>query len=373
LKASTLFSLTVALLLGLAVAVTAKFLGIFERPPAPPPPEKVEVQALVASHNLFENFVLQPSDVRTRPLRPDELAHYEEHKDEYLPAVASAVALRVVKKNVLADQPILKSTLQEMALADPIHERLGPSMRAVNVAVGKDQSAGGLIQPGDYVDVFLTSTIEWGDHKTTQTVNLARNVRVIVKRNMLWKVLAVQPDDKSVNFTLEANPYRAALIEFSKDKGRLSLVPISVSEQRKLADQRKALLKGGNGVAAAAFGEEKSNEYRDEDTRVAAFLRGDLVVGQSDLIRIFNLQTPPPPVAPKPPKKPVTVQFFTGVEHTANVIFGPDGRTEVLAPGRSNGRIAQVSAVAPVRPAKANPRYNFDFSAPGARPCPGAT
>ena len=129
----------------------------------------------------------------------------------HLPAVASAVALRVVKKHVLADQPILKSTLQEMALADPIHERLGPQMRAVNVAVGKDQSAGGLIQPGDYVDVLLTSSIEWGDRKTTQTVSLARNVRVIVKRNMLWKVLTTLPDDKSVNFTLEDNITRAGL------------------------------------------------------------------------------------------------------------------------------------------------------------------
>jgi hypothetical protein len=181
-------------------------------------------------------------------------------------------------------------------------------------------------------------------------------------------VLAPLPDDKEVNFTLEANPYRAALIEFAKDKGRLSLVPISTSEQRRLSGQRLAQAKAGNGVAPAAFGEDKSNEYRDEDSRVNSFLRGDLTVGQTDLIRIFNLQTPPPPVAEK---KPVKVQFYTGVKHTANIIFGPDGRMEVIDPSRSQGGVVQASATAAARNgARATPTYTFDFRAPGSRSCP---
>jgi Flp pilus assembly protein CpaB len=359
-KASSLFTVVVALLAGLAVAAIAKVSGIFNRPAPPPPPAPPEIQVLVANHNLFANFVVQATDFKTRALRPDELEHYTKHKDQYLPPVPTAAALRVLRTNLEADQPLLRQHLYELGIAAPLQQRLLPSMRAINLTLNKDEAAGGLIQAGDWVDVHLTSTIEWGGKSTTRTASIARNLRVVAKRNILWKVLLPQPDDKPVYYTLEANPYRAALIEFARDKGRLSLVPVPAAEQRRLEGQHRQALRGGNGILPVAFADADSREYRDEDNRVAAFLRSELSVGESDLVRIFNLQTGPPPLAAS---KPVTVQMFVGVKHDRNVIFASGGeRTEISDPARPSTRSAPAAADA----SESGGGTSFEFSAPNS-------
>jgi Flp pilus assembly protein CpaB len=340
-RASTLFAVTVAVVLGLGAAVTAKALGLFNRPPPAPPPKQEEIQVLVPAHNLFEGFTIQATDVKTRPLRADELAHYREHKDEYLPPVPAAAALRVSRKNIEAEQPLLKGDLQELALAQPINQRLLPNMRALNLAVKKELCAGGLIQVGDWVDVHLTSQIGMGDETTgTRTASLAHNVRVIAKRNVLWPVLASLPDDQPVNFTLEANPYRSALIEFALTKGQLALIPVAATDQRQLEERRTALIKTGNRDLPSAFSEPDSTEYRDEDTRVASFVRGELTVGDSDLVRIFGITTPPPP------QLATVVQMYSGIEHDSNVIFSNNSgpQIETLGTLRNSSRPAARSS-----------------------------
>jgi len=359
LRASTLFALTAAVLLGLGVAIAAKTAGLFNRP-RPEPAKPPEIMVLTATHNLFENFVIQGNDVKVRALRPDELAYYEQHKDQYLPPVVQAAVLRVVKNNVEADKPILKGDLQVMGLAEPLKDRLVPGTRAVNVAINKDHAVGGLIQAGDWVDVHLTTQIHMSDKTpVTQTASVARNVRVIAKRNILWNVLQALPDDKPVNFTLEINPYRAALVEFAKDKGTLSLVPVPALEQRRLEARRRELMGPKGRITAASFSEPDSAEYRDEGARVEAFLRGDLSVGQSDLVRIFNLRTPPPPPLPPP-----VVQMYRGLDHHSNVRFGLNGDAEVQL--IKNGR--PETAVASRGPAVDTSISGFEFYPPGYDP-----
>jgi Flp pilus assembly protein CpaB len=358
LRASTLFALTAAVLLGLGVAIAVKMSGVFNRP-QPEQPKPPEIMVLTATHNLFENFVIQGSDVKVRALRPDEMAHYEQYKDQYLPPVVQAAALRVVKTNVEADKPILKGDLQVMGLAEPLKDRLVPGTRAVNVGITKDHAAGGLIQAGDWVDVHLTTQIHMGDKSPiTQTASVARNVRVIAKRNILWNVLQALPDDKPVNFTLEINPYRAALVEFAKDKGTLSLVPVPALDQNKLEARRRAFLDPKNRIAAASYSEPESTEYKDEGARVEAFLRGDLSVGQSDLVRIFNLRTPPPPALP-----PAAVQMYRGLDYHSNVRFGTNGEAEVEL--LRNGRTTAVTARGPSVDTSIN---GFEFHPPGYDP-----
>src|SRR5262249_61912271 len=106
---------------------------------------------------------------------------------------------------------------QEMTKPEPLSQRLLPSMRAVNLSLTKEHSGGGLIQVGEWVDVVLTSSVESDGAASTRTATIAHNVRVIAKRNVLWPVFAPLTDDKPVHFTVEANPYRAALIEFAKN------------------------------------------------------------------------------------------------------------------------------------------------------------
>lgn len=208
-----------------------------------------------------------------------------------------------------------------MMKPDPLNMRLLPNMRAVNISVPKEQSAGGLIQEGEWVDVFLTTSITAGERETTSTAPLATALRVIAKRNALWRVLAPLPDNKPVNFTIEANPYRAALIEFGKSKGNLTLVPLSASEQKSLEERRTKLLAVGNDkLLPVSFGPLAPVEMAEEEARIDSFTRGDAPVGTADLVRIYGLSTPPPP------SDPVMIERFNGLSRSATMRFTSDGQ-----------------------------------------------
>jgi Flp pilus assembly protein CpaB len=305
-RASTLFALTVAILLGLASAVTLKVTGFFDKPGATQQvaePKRPDVNVLVSGRNLFKGNLIDAPWVGVRPLRADEMKHYEVHKEDYLPATPAAVTFRVAAKNIEADKPILRSDLEELALPGKLSERLQPNTRAVNVAVMKDESAGGLIQVGEWVDVMLTTTVQHNDgDAVTKTAGIAHQLRVVAKRNGLYNVFAPLPDDKPVNYTLEANPYRAALIEYCKTKGTLSLEPVPASDQKALEEVRKAAFadmdKGFQQVSYKAPFPANSVEYQDEETRIDSVIKGDMNLGTSDLVRIFGIRTTPPPAAP---------------------------------------------------------------------------
>jgi Flp pilus assembly protein CpaB len=320
-RASTLFALTVAILIGLGVAIAAKLGGYFSPPAAEaPPPKKQEIMILAAAHNLFAGDLIDVSGVHVRALKPEEMAHYQSHREQYLPPLPSAAALRITRRNIYADEPMLKECLQEMARPEALHSRLLPQMRAVNLSLTKEHSAGGLIQVGDWVDVFLTSKIDNSHGATsTRTACIIPKVRIIAKRNSLWPIFAPLPDDKPVNFTLEMNPYRAALLEFSRAKGMLSMAPLPAEEKHKLETRREELLENKSGIRPIHFIEAGTEEAVAEDERVAAFGRGESVVSEFDLIRIFGLTTPPPPTAP------VSVERFSGIFRYEPAVFTAEG------------------------------------------------
>jgi Flp pilus assembly protein CpaB len=349
-RASTLFALTVAILLGLATAVTLKVTGFFDKPVtavAPPPAKKVDVLILVPQRNLFKGNLIDPPWVTTRALREDELKHYEAHKEEYLPATPAAVTFRVAAKNLEADKPLLRSDLEDFNQPQKVTERLMPNMRAINVSAMKDESAGGLIQVGEWVDVYLTTQIARTEMEPiTKTAPIAHNLRVIAKRNGLFQIIAPLPDDKPVHFTLEANPYRTALIEFCKTKGTLTLVPVPAAEQKALEEARKAALvevdQGFQQVSYKAPFPANSVEYQDEDARIDGIIKGDMYLGTSDLVRIFGIKTTPPPVAP------TRIIEIKGNVYVGTSSFGPDD-VPLDPPGRAPNAAAAASARAQVQ------------------------
>jgi Flp pilus assembly protein CpaB len=325
-RASTLFVVTVAILIGLGLAIAAKVSGIFNPPVAPAPVvvKKPEVNVLVANRPVFAGDLMDPAWVRVRPMTAEEMTHYEEHKDQYLPPLPQSVALRVAQKTLETDQPILRDCIRELAKPDCVSQRLLSNMRAVNVSLPKDHSDGGLIQVGEWVDVLLTTTVEVnGKQASTRTAPVANKLRVIAKRNALWPIFAPLPDDKLVHFTLETNPYRAALIEFSKDKGNLSFAAVSAAEQRELEERRTAWLQVKAGGRAPTFSIDDSAEYRDEDARVDAINRGELSINTGDLVRIFGIQPPP---TPEPPKPLTTIQRFSGTSRGHSAVFNDEGQ-----------------------------------------------
>ncbi len=321
-KASTLLSVTVALFLGLAVAVGAKYSGIFSpKPPAPLPQPKPKAKVLVAAKNLFEGYTILQGDVAVRDMTDKQEAFYREHEDQFLPAKVEAGIMRVLNRSVEADQPILRDYVDDVNLPQALNRRLSsPAMRAVNVTVPLERAAGGLIQRGEYVDVNLTTRISVAgrarSYTTTETAPIARNLKVIVKRNMLYDVLAPVDAKRPIEFTLEANAYRAALIEYAKTKGDLTLVPTAAPKDTK----------SGRSYVPGGQSDPNSKEYQNEDERVEAVMRGEYAVGEADLERIFGLKPPEYPAR----SRPTQIEQYTGTRFRGVQTFDTGG-------GKSNG------------------------------------
>ena len=368
-RASTLFAVTIAILLGLAAAITVKVTGYFANRTEAPPARLPEVNVLVAARNIFKGDLIDAPWVRLRPLRADELKDYEQNRDKYVPAVMAATSLRIAAKNIEADRPILREDLEPMVKPEALSTRLLPNMRAVNLSVPKEQSAGGMIQVGEWVDVLFTTQITLDSGTTTRTAAIAHRQRIIAKRNSPWPILSHLPDDKAVNFTLEMNPYRAALVEFSKPKGTLTLLPVSAAEQKTLEAHRAALAEGNDvqPVGFAPLAMEDDSEYQDENNRVDAINKGEVSVGPQDLARIFGIETRQPPLGTTP-EKIITVEQYVGNTRGNTAQFGKDF-TIYVDPSATPGR--------PASPKPKSSANGLDFTVPDplngilkAKPCP---
>jgi Flp pilus assembly protein CpaB len=288
-KASSLFAVTVAALLGLGAVAGAKYAGVFNSTEPKPEPTPQPTKILVASQNIFEGITVTSSQVKLRDIRPEEKEFYNKNKEKFMPALVAAAHMRVAARSIEADTPLLKEHFQEQMLPEEVSARMNRYLRAVNVALPKERCGGGLLRVGEYVDVFVTSQIlaSKDAEPIIQTACLARGVKIIVKRNNLWSTLVSNPGDLPINFTLMANPYRAALIEFAKTSGNLTLMPAPVPPDE--------LVKRASNVRPV-FSDPNSAEYKDEDERVEKVERGEMVVGGRDLERLFKLQ--PIPLAP---------------------------------------------------------------------------
>jgi Flp pilus assembly protein CpaB len=299
-RASTLFAITLSLLLGLGAAAGARYAGLFDKKEAAAPPPKPPVKILVAKTNLYEDIMVSADQVMLRDLRPEEQAYYEANKDKLMPALVMAAHQRTAKRNLMADQPLLKSDFSEVGLPDQISLRLAPGTRSVTVSVAKNDAAGGVIRIGEYVDVLLTTKVSGGGSQTVRTATLARGCKVVTKRNSLVQFLASDPDAKPVTFGLEANPYRAALIQFAGNRGTISLMPVPTAARRS---------------ATGGWSDPSSKEYADEDQRVEAIGRGELAISDTDLERIFRI-TPPVPTP-----EPLRIKHVVGVTPQGETVF----------------------------------------------------
>jgi Flp pilus assembly protein CpaB len=324
-RASTLLGLAIALMLGVVAVGGIKYSGILNKPPEqkPPPPEVKLV--LVAKKNLFEDTAATLLDVGLRAAKPEELDFIRKNPEKLLPANPEAANMRIVKHNVPADQLLLKEDFKDLDQTKGLGVRLKEGMRAVDIEVPKERAAAGLLRIGEHVDVFLTTKILTDPSVSaprTAIAPIAKNLRIIGKRGATVPFMAPIPEDKPLSFILEANPYRAALIEYAKSKGILTLVASS----------------------QPAPGPDDASEQ----IRVISFLDGKTAVGEVDLERIFHL----PPLIPRQP--PLRVEHMNGTKVSRVSIIDPDG--SVVASGSSYRFVSPEEAPAPgSQPKKTNP------------------
>jgi Flp pilus assembly protein CpaB len=333
-RASTMFALIVAVLVGLGAAVAAKATGLFNR--AEPKKEPPPLMVLAAANNIFEGNMLQQTDVRLRPASPQEVEQLR--RGELLPPLAQAATQRFAKVSIPADAPIRKDYLEDLTPPTELRARLAPGMRAVNLAIPKPHAAGGLISVGDWVDVQLMAAIETpavplpggaaaAGGTTAQAAIIVRGARVVAKRNSLWPVNTPLGPECPVNFTLETNPYRAALIEFAKDKGTIVLLPVGDADKRALEARRNdSLTSSPTSVLPVSYNMPDSGEYRDEDKRVSSFLQGNYVI-------IFQLKDVPPPPLPAEQR----LEKVVGIRPVGYLRSSGAGDSAPASPGEAGG------------------------------------
>ena len=276
---------------------------------------------LVANNDMYPDIAITPADVRVRELTTAEKSggYYELNKGKLLPANVGAANLRIPNRLILADEA-LRRDMFRAEIGEAVILRLAPGMSAVNVLVPRERAGGGVIQLGDSVNVNLAMRITKANGKQTiRMAEIARDCRVIMKRNSLYPKLKTDPEG-NIAFTLEANPYRAALIDFAEHKGEISLVPVPA--------------KVGKTGEPRVNSNEASEEYRDDDTRIRNYLKGNLQITNQDLERIFKIQSPPPkPDRPWPELSPLRRDWLFVPEPSLPI---PRLTVERINPLRSN-------------------------------------
>jgi Flp pilus assembly protein CpaB len=339
-RASTLFGLTIAILIGMAVVFGVKSSGLFDRePPKTVTPDRPKI--LVANKNMYENFAMTANDVIVRPVEDSEMDHYIRNKHKYMPPNPMAADHRELARNVVAGEPLLREHFKDHVLPPSFDGALRPGMRAVHLNIPKDRGAA-LIRRGDTVDVHLTTTICVDPEcrqSRTMSAPIATGLKVIFKRDSLWQKLEAVDDVKPTPFTLEANPYRAALIDFAKTRGQITLIPSGPNAN----DGKTRLM---------------PEMDKEEEQKIVRFSQDRMPITDRDLEEIFKLN---PIVRPRQ----VGVELWYNIQQKK---YMPAG--EVIDP------------TPPSQPGQHGSGYGYRFNlpntAPGAGPgwvscdtCPG--
>jgi Flp pilus assembly protein CpaB len=346
-KPSTLIALLIAVVLGLVAITAARLLNLFGSPP--PVAAEPQIKVLVANQNIVKGALIEVTQVMVRPIKSEEVAAYRRDSNKYLPPLETAVYLRIAHENILADTPIRTDQLEPFENPEGVPERLAPNMQPVNLSVRPEDSSGGLLRVGDWVNVLMTSLVTGpGLKDSPRQVLIVPNARVILKRNTLRPIYAALPTDKPVPFTIETNSYRAALLEFARDKGDFSLVAIPEVEGQRLETARTSAINASKSsdtsrpeLHLVAFSDPRSDPYKKELQIVSRYEQTAAPISNVSLQELFNL-TIPPPLPPKPGPRPNTViQQFSGTQRLADVVVAPDnrvlGRSDRGLGGRERG------------------------------------
>lgn len=352
-RGSLLAVVAVAVVLGLAVVAVVRYAGWLNPPvvsspppqrvvetvvPAPPPPQVVTYGLQLSAGDTVDGRFLI-----LRSLRPDEMKEYEAGKADYLPPSVPTAAFRFAARDVIADTPLKKADLEAVKKPEPLNARLAPGTRAIDLAVPKELAAGGQIALGDWVDVLVLTDVSRTDSpgRVPQSGVLVQSAPVIAKRSSLYPLFA-PPQEGPIGHMLAVNPYRAALLDYARSVGTISLVPVSAAQKERLDGLKtRAMDAPTKTLLAIPFAEPGSPEYRDEQDRIDRYNRGELSVGRADLARVLQLAPP----APRTPA--VQIDIFRGTSRAGTATFAP-----------------------------ADPGFEYVFSAPTTRegaPVPGTT
>ena len=131
---------------------------------------------------------------------------------------------RVVKLNVLRDEPILESKLAAKGTRGGLSAVIAEGKRAITVRVNDVVGVAGFALPGNYVDIIVNTQDESSSSDKTRTIS-----KIVLEKILVLAIAQEAGRDdtkpKVVNaVTLEVTPMEAEKIDLARSVGTLSLV-----------------------------------------------------------------------------------------------------------------------------------------------------
>lgn len=225
--AKTILALLFLVAVGLAAAVFIRALppqlAVRRSPDTLSPPAR---EILVAAEPLAAGTLLRtqdaswwapPTDAPYLGEIPRPTAAKREAKPEIDEEARSEVRGAALRTDIVAGAPILRGNLVKPGNRDFLHVVLTSGSRAVSIPLA---AGGGLLSPGDRVDVILTQTFKNDAPVARRSVSetIADDLRVLV-------VDEGKVDNASAprTVTLEVSPEQAEKINLANELGKMSL------------------------------------------------------------------------------------------------------------------------------------------------------
>jgi pilus assembly protein CpaB len=184
-------------------------------------PAKQVTKILVATHGLPAGQFLQPNDLEWQPW-PDEGMNSSYIAEGSRPI--GDIAGSVVRAAISSGEPVTDDRLIKKGDRGFLSAIMGPGTRAVTVQLQQNAGLGGLVLPGDHVDVVLTAVIPGSgsgdpEHRASETV--LEDIRVLAIDQKMSDMSNETIMARSA--TLEVTPKQAEIIALVSDMGKLSL------------------------------------------------------------------------------------------------------------------------------------------------------
>lgn len=212
---------------------------------ARPPPEPVKTSILAAGKALRAGSLVRPEDLTTQVLSSNVVPAGA------IPATAEgrlAVAGAMLRRSYQANEPLMSGSMLQTTDRGFLATVLAPGMRAVSVAIDPVLSGGGLVWPGDHVDMLLTQAIETPNTSLGRRVvgeTVLTDLRIVaVDRAMVQGAVSDTSEVTSGTtgprtVTVEVTPAQAERLAVASRIGRLALsiraVTTPLDEQADLA------------------------------------------------------------------------------------------------------------------------------------------
>ena len=202
-----------------------------------PEPQAAKIAVLSASHDVASGTLLQQGDmlwkdVAPSEIRPGNLVRGQATEAEFVGALA--------RRNFASGEALISGDLLKHNDRRFLAAALKAGNRAISIPVDATQSAYGLIEPGNTVDVILTQSLgdQSGDaRRKVVAETILQNIRVIAVDQSLTQQVKVpqgpqfSPEPRlPKTVTLELTKQQAETVFVALQLGRLQLSVRSIEE-----------------------------------------------------------------------------------------------------------------------------------------------